>query len=139
MKEPIFKFYVLNYDVNKKRVELYNIFNNIRLHDATEKLVKKYLRAPNKFKYVDNLVTSGKEIFGFEGFCAELRLDISWQERARREYEISVGDLTETDINKFQRFDCYDQAAPNIEVIARDVINQYKLYLKSKENINEED
>ena len=43
-----FEYYVLNYDFNKKKVVNYNIFNNIRVQEWTERAVKKYLRAPKK-------------------------------------------------------------------------------------------
>ena len=35
----------------EKKVINYNIFNNIRVQEWTEKAVKKYLRAPKKLKY----------------------------------------------------------------------------------------
>ena len=44
-----FEFYVLNYDTNRNKVEMFNIFNNIRVQEWAEKAVRKYLRAPKKF------------------------------------------------------------------------------------------
>lgn len=125
-----FKFYVLNYDFNGKRVENFNIFNNILLNEETEKIVKKYLRSPKNFKYDDYF--NKQVLFGFEGFCKELERLIMWQEWGRREYEISVGDAFEDDLEKFEKWDCYMQCKPNIEIIAREVIWQYKQYLKEK-------
>ena len=46
-----FEFYVLNYDFNRRKVYMYNIFNNISVQEWTEKAVKKYLRSPKKFTY----------------------------------------------------------------------------------------
>lgn len=125
-----FKFYVLNYDFNGKRVENFNIFNNILLNEETEKIVKKYLRSPKNFKYDDYF--NKQVLFGFEGFCKELERLIMWQEWGRREYEISVGDAFEDNLEEFERWDCYMQCKPNIEIIAREVIWQYKQYLKKK-------
>ena len=124
-----FDFYVLNYDFNKKKVVNYNIFNNIRVQEWTERAVKKYLRAPKKFSYAP----FGKDvetIYGFDAFVKELARTITWQERGRREYEISVGDLFETDCNKLEKWDCYGQAHMNIERIAHEVIRQYKAQKK---------
>ena len=47
-----FEYYVLNYDTNKKKVINYNIFNNISVQEWTEKEVRKYLRAPKKYKHI---------------------------------------------------------------------------------------
>ena len=47
-----FEYYVLNYDTNKKKVINYNIFNNINVQECTEKEVRKYLRAPKKYKHI---------------------------------------------------------------------------------------
>ena len=125
-----FKFYVLNYDFNGKRVENFNIFNNILLNKETEKIVKKYLRSPKNFKYNDYF--NKQVLFGFEGFCKELERLIMWQEWGRREYEISVGDAFEDNLEELEKWDCYMQCKPNIEIIAREVIWQYKQYLKEK-------
>lgn len=125
-----FEFYVLNYDFNGKRVENFNIFNNILLNKETEKIVKKYLRSPKNFKYDDYF--NKQVLFGFEGFCKELERLIMWQEWGRREYEISVGDAFEDDLEELEKWDCYMQCKPNIEIIAREVIWQYKQYLKEK-------
>ena len=127
-----FEFYVLNYDFNKKKVVNYNIFNNIRVQEWTERAVKKYLRAPKKFSYTP----FGKDvetIYGFDAFVKELDRTIAWQERGRREYEISVGDLFETDCNKLEKWDCYGQAHMNMEMIAHEVIRQYKQQKKEKD------
>lgn len=95
-------FYVLNYDFNKKKVVLYNIFNNIHVYESTLKLIDQY----NKEKYV------------FEEFVEELIKIVQWQEWSRREYEISVGDAFETDIDKFEKWDCFEQFKPNAEIFA---------------------
>ena len=126
-----FEFYVLNYDFNKKKVVNYNIFNNIRVQEWTERVVKKYLRAPKKFSYTP----FGKDvetIYGFDAFVRELDRTIAWQERGRREYECSVGDAFTTDCNKLEKIDCYYQSKPNMKIIAREVIFQYKKQLKEK-------
>ena len=49
-----------------------------------------------------------------------------WQEWSRCEYEISVGDAFEEDVNKLEKWDCYKQAEPNMEVITDMCIKRVK-------------
>lgn len=127
-----FEFYVLNYDFNKKKVVNYNIFNNIRVQEWTEKAVRKYLRAPKKFKYES--LFNKEVIYGFNALVREIDGIIRWQEWGRCEYEIGVGDKFETDCSKLEKWDCYQQAKPNMVMITHEVIRQYKEQLKAKES-----
>lgn len=120
-----FEYYVLNYDFNKKKVEMFNVFRNILVQESMEKSVKKYLRNPKKFKY-ESFSKTEEPIYGFEAFVKELDRTIAWQEHMRREYEISVGDAFEIDCNKFEKWDCYEQCKKNMPMIAREIIYQYK-------------
>lgn len=120
-----FEFYVLNYDWNVKQAFMYNIFNNIRVQEASEKAVKKYLRNPKEFSY-RAFLKDEPTLYGFEAFVMELKSIIAWQEMSRCEYEIGVANAFETDINKLEKIDCYYQACANIEIIAHEVIRQYK-------------
>lgn len=134
-----FEFYVLNYDTNKKKVINYNIFNNINVQEWTEKAVRKYLRAPKKFKHIvqsENKFLGREEIaiYGFDALVEEIDSIIAWQERGRREYEISVADAFETDCEKLEKWDCYGQAKPNMKMITREVIWQYKQQKKKDGN-----
>lgn len=126
-----FEFYVLNYDTNRKKVINYNIFNNILVQEWTEKAVKKYLRSPKNFKY-EPFNKSEKTLYGFEAFVKELDRTIAWQERSRRQYEISVADAFESNIDKLEKWDCYMQAKPNMLIIAHEVIRQYKEQIKKE-------
>lgn len=133
-----FEFYVLNYDFNKKKVVNYNIFNNIRVQEWTEKAVRKYLRAPKKFKYIvqyENKFLGKEEIalYGFDALVEEIEGNIRHEQWGRREYEISVCDAFESDIDRLEKWDVYQQAKPNMVMIAHEVIRQYKEQLK-KEN-----
>ena len=126
-----FKYYVLNYDCNAKKIVPFNIFRNIHVQEWTEKAVRKYLRSPKNFIYKS---FDDKEILhGFDAFVKELDGIVAWQEHWRCEYEISVEDLFETDCNKLEKWDCYGQAHMNIEMIAREVIWQYKEQKKAKD------
>ena len=126
-----FEYYVLNYDCNKKKVENFNIFRNCLVQEHTEKAVRKYLRSPKNYKYVvqhknDFLGREEIAVYGFEALVKEIDRTIAWQERGRREYEVSVGDAFETDINNYEKWDTYSQAKPNMVIIAHEVIRQYK-------------
>ena len=122
---------MLNYDCNAKKIVPFNIFRNIHVQEWTEKAVKKFIRSPKNFTYKS---FDGKEILhGFDAFVKELDGIIAWQEKFRREYEVSVGDLFETDCNKLEKWDCYGQAHMNIEMIAHEVIRQYKQQKKEKD------
>ena len=126
-----FEYFVLNYDCNAKKIVPFNIFRNIHVQEWTEKAVRKYLRSSKNFTYKS---FDGKEILhGFDAFVKELDGIIAWQEHWRREYEISVGDLFETDINNYEKWDTYSQAKPNMVIIAHEVIRQYKEQKKAKE------
>ena len=129
-----FKYYVLNYDCNAKKIVPFNIFRNIHVQEWTEKAVRKYLRSPKNFTYKS---FDGKEILhGFDAFVKELDGIIAWQEHWRREYEISVGDLFETNINNYEKWDTYSQAKPNMVIIAHEVIRQYNEQLKREKARN---
>ena len=65
-----FEFYVLNYDCNKKKVINFNIFNNIKVQEWTEKLVKKYLRSSKKFKY-EPFNKDEETLYGFDALVEE--------------------------------------------------------------------
>lgn len=118
-----FEYYVLNYNTNAKKIEPFNIFRNCYVQEYTEKTIKKYLRSSKNYKYE----RYGEDtLYGFEGLCKEIERIIQWQEWSRCEYEIAVGDAFEKDCNKLEKWDCYMQAKPNIPMIARECIYQYK-------------
>ena len=132
-----FEYYVLNYNTNKKKVENFNIFRNCLVQEHTEKVVRKYLRNPKNYKYViqhknDFLGREEIAVYGFDALVREIDGIIQWCEWSKREYEISVGDAFETDINKLEKWDTYSQAHPNAEIIAYTVIRQYKEQLKNE-------
>lgn len=160
-----FEFYVLNYDWNKKKVINYNVFNNILVQERTEKAVKKYLRNPKKFKY-ESFYKDVEPIYGFDALCKEIEGIIRHEEWARCEYEIAVGSHFITEIydvlreigrgniavenlydelkkinsrnSKLEKVDCFGQTKPNIPMITREVIWQYKQHLRKGKCVNEE-
>ena len=114
-----FTFYALRYDINKKEVVPFNIFDNIYVQEYSEKEIKKYKRSPKKYSYND--------LTGFEALCEKIKSIIKWQEWSRVQYELSVGDPFCNDVNDLKKIDCYCQALPNIEIIARELLYQYRV------------
>jgi len=96
------KFYVLRYDWNNNKVIRYNIFDNVRVYEETIKTIKRY----------DNNEMS------FDDFVEELKGIVAWQEAYRREYEVSIGDAFEENVNKLEKWDCYMQFELNARMFA---------------------
>lgn len=109
-KDYGFHFYALNYNFNERKIEFFNVFNNILVYEHTVKAVNDYWKG----KYT------------LEEFINELDHIIMWQEWSRCEYEIAVGYLFEEDMDKFEKIDCYQQAHANIDLVAQQVINEFK-------------
>lgn len=131
-----FEYYVLNYDFNGRKVKMFNVFNNIKVQEYTEKEIKRYLRSPKNYKVKFLRYVEQKDLTGFDALCEEIRSILQWQLWSRCEYEISVGDLFEKDIDKFEKWDCYMQCLPNIKMITRDIIWQYKEQIKELKTNN---
>ncbi len=125
-----FEFYVLNYDSNRRKVEMFNIFRNIIVQERTEKAVKKYLRSPKNFKYES--YTNKEVIQGFDGLVKEIDRIIMCEEWSRSEYEVGVGYAHANNMDKFEKIDCYYQAHANAEIITHTVLRQYKEQLKKE-------
>mgnify|MGYP003289871497 CR=1 FL=1 len=103
-----FEYYVLNYDWNRKKIYQFNVFQNCKVQEWSEQAVKKYLRAPSKYKYIrqySNPVIGTEEIavYGFDGLCEEIKSILKNKLWSRREYEVSVSDAFVTEISDILR------------------------------------
>lgn len=132
-----FKYYAVDVDWNssirgRTKVEQYNIFDNSRVQEWTEKAVKKYLRAPSKFwKYRRNYETNEYEyIYGWDAFLEELRSIFMNQFWARCEYEFLILPWPCNENEVPYKIDIWEQLEPNLEFIAHEVIRQWKEYKK---------
>jgi len=148
MKKLKFEWYVLNEDHHgtskaSTNIKPWNIFNNIRVLEETNKLCVEYK----------------KKKMTFEEFTEELRKIIMWQECGRCEYEICVSNWPPTWRNKegkviavyagkehepiddvdMDKVDCYSQALPNIKIIAKYLLEEYYPRLKINLNTEEEE
>lgn len=110
MTDYDFHFYALRHDFNKDKIYFFNIFDNSLVYESTVKACDDYWKG----KYT------------YDEFVKELDKTIMWQEWSRIEYEIDVASHLYEEGDKLTRIDCYDQAHANIDLIATQVINEYK-------------
>jgi len=106
------KWYVLNYNFNDKKIELFNIFRSCRFNDGVEKLLKKYTTFDNFLKELNNLAM----------YCF-------W---CKAEYEIMCGDLFPKTIEELEKIDVYYQIKENMEVLAKYIITEYNKNKRKK-------
>lgn len=123
-----FEFYVLSYNCVTQKVEMFNLFRNRLVNEAVEKEVKQYVEQGDTYK--PKLQEKYDKSTGFSALVHEIEKIIMWQEWSRREYEIYVSDAFETDLSKYEKWDCYMQAKANIAAIARECVYQYKKHYK---------
>ena len=101
------EWFVLNYDFNRKKIENYNIFRNFYFIENVKKLLEEHLT--------------------FEDFIIQLDKKLRYSFWSKREYEISVGDAFEENLNKYEKIDVYFQVKPNIKILAKYIIDNYKV------------
>ena len=97
------EWYVLNYDFNKKQIIKFNIFNNIKFYSGVKELLEDYTD-------IDDFVSGLTSLLKYCFWC-------------KREYEISVGDAFENDLDKYVKLDIFEQVIPNVKVLAYYIIN----------------
>ena len=107
------KWYVLNYSWNDKTVKPFNIFSSSRFCKCLNKSLKGFIT--------------------MDDFKEELRKDLMFAFWSKREYEISVGDLYEKDLDKYQRFDVYEQVLPNLDILAEYIVECHNKGIKIAE------
>ena len=99
------KWYVLNYDWNRKKVCSFNIFDSCRFSQGIKELL-------------DNFVTMDK-------FIEDLTKEIKYCFWSKREYEISVGDAFDTNFDNYEKIDVSQQVLPNIDALAKYIIDKH--------------
>ena len=109
------EFWVLNYDFNNKKVVNYNIFTNGRFVDGVADLLNEYIT--------------------FEDFCDKLDRLLRYCFWSKREYEISVGDAFEEDLNKYEKIDVYRQVSANLDALAHLIIDYYNEQAELEPNV----
>ena len=100
------EWYVLNYDVNKRKIYNFNIFNHWKFCEG-----------------VDRLLTEFNTDGDFNKFCKGLDSELKYYFMYRREYEISVGDAFEENLDRYEKYDVYSQLYPNLTALAYYIIH----------------
>lgn len=135
-----FEYYAMKVDFNTEKPVLFNIFNNIYAQKYCELEVKKYLRAPSKYKYLmfsstpwmNPDETHATYIYGFEAFKHKVKGILMHEFWARCEYEHLVTSWPPPKNAKMHKIDVWDQIEPNLECICHEIIRQYRLAKKTE-------
>lgn len=101
-------WFVLNYDFNAKKVENFDIFRSVRFSEGVEKLME-----DTNYNY---------ESFNLEEFKGKLKSELMYSFWSKRQYEISVGDAFDTNLDNYEKIDVYRQAYANIDALAEYII-----------------
>lgn len=105
------EWYVLNYNFNLKKIEPINIFNYGNLLEEIKEIYKEYIERKEDIKFFENKINS-QLLYYF------------W---SRREYEISVGDLFEKDLEKYEKIDVYYQIKMNFKAFIEYLLNNISI------------
>lgn len=105
------EWYVLNYNFNLKKIEPINIFNYGNLLEEIKEIYKEYIERKEDIKFFENKINS-QLLYYFWG---------------RREYEISVGDLFEKDLEKYEKIDVYYQIKMNFKAFIEYLLNNISI------------
>lgn len=131
------EYYAMVWDSNKNSPKSWNIYHNIPFRDAAIKAVKKYDRAPGKYKtHICVNQNARINLYGLDAFVHEIKSMLMWQFWARCEYELLISDFPphidkETNEERKYKIDVYNQVVPNVEVIANDLLRQYRKWRKN--------
>lgn len=99
------KWYVKNYDFNKKVIEDFNIFRSVKFTEGLQEILDK------------------NDYTTFEDFVEKVRQELMYAFWSKCEYEVMIGDLFDTIETKI---DIYDQVKPNIEILSKYILDNYK-------------
>ena len=106
------KWYVLNYDFNRKKMENFNIFNSSNFLWGVSKALKEY------------------ESFG--KFKEEIDNWLKYSFWSKSEYEIACGGLFVSDIDDLEKIDVYYQMKDNVDVLCRYILTEYNKRKRKK-------
>lgn len=105
------EWYVLNYNFNLKKIEPINIFNYGNFLKDIKEIYKEYIERKEDIEFFENKINS-QLLYYF------------W---SRREYEISVGDLFEKDLEKYEKIDVYYQIKMNFKAFIEYLLNNISI------------
>ena len=105
------KWYVLNHNFNKNKIELFNIFQS------------------HNFLYG---VVKALEKTNYEDFRNEINSWLMYSFWSKAEYEIVCGDLFFKTADDLEKIDIYYQVKQNVDILARYIITEYNKHSKKK-------
>ena len=111
-------WYVLNYDFNNKKVVDFNIFDSYRFSNGVMDLV-------NEIKSDAKYILVGE--YDYDYFVKKLEDEARYAFWSKREYEISVSDAFETNLDMYEKIDVYRQVSMNIKQLADYIIAQTEI------------
>ena len=112
------KYYAMYYDFNARKIKRVNV-----IYEDTLKRLQDMVK---KGKIKDRLQ-----------FRQCLRSEFMYRYWCKREWEISVGDLFEKDLNKYKKIDVYDQLEANLDVITDYIIRNMGITFNKKSKLKE--
>lgn len=112
------KYYAIHYDFNAKEIRKTNVIH--------EDILKSLQDMVKKGKIKDRIQ-----------FRECLRSEFMYRYWCKREWEISVGDLYEEDLNKYEEIDVYDQLEANLDVITDYIIREMGITFNKKSKLKE--
>lgn len=104
--QNLLQFYVLNYDHTNRKVEMFNIFDNVFVLEKSIKAIDEY----KKDKDVEKLYNT-------------ILFAVKCEEWSRYEYEVLVGPFLEN-LDYFEKWDCYSQFEPNARMFINNLVHQ---------------
>lgn len=105
------EWYVLNYNFNLKKIEPINIFNYGNFLKDIKEIYKEYIEKKEDIEFFENKINS----------------ELLYHFWSKREYEISVGDLFEKDLEKYEKIDVYYQVKMNFKVFIEYLLNNISI------------
>lgn len=106
------EWYVLNHDFNSDKIVSFNIFRNVTFKQEVDKLLEEFVT--------------------FDDFKEKLDGALKYSFLSKAEYEIMCSGLF--DRNKAYKIDVYTQVKPNLDTLARYIIETYNKKLLEKES-----
>jgi hypothetical protein len=112
------KYYAMYYDLNAREIRNTNVIQ--------EDILKRLQDMVKKGKIKDRLQ-----------FKECLEGEFMYRYWCKREYEVSVGDLHEKDLSKYEKIDVYDQLEDNLDVITDYIIREMGITFNKKSKLKE--
>ena len=112
------KYYAMYYDLNSREIRKTNVIQ--------EDILKRLQDMVKKGKIKDRLQ-----------FKECLKGEFMYRYWCKREYEVSVGDLHEKDLSKYEKIDVYDQLEANLDVITEYIIREMGITFNKKNKLKE--